>query len=253
MLDAALWGLVQGLTEFLPISSSGHLVLVPAFLDKEAPELATTAVLHLGTLAAVLWYFRKDVAWLIRPDRDPRAWSIVKLLVIGTIPAVIAGLLLESTLEELFDSPSRVGIALIFTGLVLLASGFFSKLTRKLEDAGVPDAVIVGSAQAMALVPGVSRSGMTITASLGRQFTAQESARFSFLLAIPVILGGGTKQMLDLAGEGGLEASLLVGVAVAAVSGYAAIAVLIKALTRFGLRPFALYCFVVGLIAILWY
>jgi len=132
-------------------------------------------------------------------------------------------------------------------------SGSFSKLTRKLEDAGVPDAVIVGSAQAMALVPGVSRSGMTITASLGRQFTAQESARFSFLLAIPVILGGGTKQMLDLAGEGGLEASLLVGVAVAAVSGYAAIAVLIKALTRFGLRPFALYCFVVGLIAILWY
>ncbi|MDH3606263.1 MAG: undecaprenyl-diphosphate phosphatase [Acidimicrobiia bacterium] len=253
MLDAALWGLVQGLTEFLPISSSGHLVLVPAFLDKEAPDLATTAVLHLGTLAAVLWYFRKDVGWLIRPDRDPRAWRIVKLLIIGTIPAVIAGLLVESTLEDLFDSPSRVGIALIFTGLVLLASSSFSKLTRKLEDAGVPDALIVGSAQAMALVPGVSRSGMTITASLGRQFTARESARFSFLLAIPVILGGGTKQMLDLAGEGGLEASLLVGVAVAAVSGYAAIAVLIKSLTRFGLRPFALYCFVVGLIAILWY
>lgn len=253
MLDAALWGLVQGLTEFLPISSSGHLVLIPAFLDKQAPDLATTAVLHLGTLAAVLWYFRADVGWLLRPDRDPRARHIVKLLAIGTVPAVIAGLLLESTLDEAFDDPSRVGLALIFTGVVLLASGYFTHLTRKLEDAGVPDAVIVGSAQAAALVPGVSRSGMTITASLGRHFTAEESARFSFLLAIPVILGGGAKQMLDLAGEGGLEWELLVGVAVAAVSGYFAITVLIKALTRYGLRPFAIYCFAVGLIAVIWY
>ncbi len=253
MLDSALWGLVQGLTEFLPISSSGHLVLVPAFLDKEAPDLATTAVLHLGTLAAVLWYFRRDALWLVRPDRDPRARQVLKLLALGTIPAVVAGLLLESTLDDLFDNPTRVGLALIFTGVVLLASGWFHRLTRKLEDAGVPDAVVVGSAQAIALVPGVSRSGMTITASLARQFTKQEAARFSFLLAIPVILGGGIKQMLDLAGEGGLEWDLLVGVAVAAISGYFAIAVLIKALTRFGLRPFALYCFVVGLVAIVWY
>ena len=253
VLDAALWGLVQGLTEFLPISSSGHLVLVPAFLDKEAPGLATTAVLHLGTLAAVVWYFRKDVAWLIRPDRDPRAWHIIKLLAIGTVPAVVAGLLLESTLDEIFDSPSRAGLALIFTGVVLVVSGSFGRLTRAMEDAGVPDAAIIGTAQAVALVPGVSRSGMTITASLGRGFTPEESARFSFLLAIPVILGGGAKQMLDLAGEGSLEWDLLVGVIVAAVSGYIAIAVLIKALTRFGLRPFALYCFVVGAIAVVWY
>lgn len=253
VLDAALWGLVQGLTEFLPISSSGHLVLVPAFLDKEAPGLATTAVLHLGTLAAVLWYFRSDVRWLMRPDQDPRAWMIVKLLALGTVPAVVAGLLLESTLDEIFDSPSRAGMALIFTGVVLAASGYIGKLVRTLEDAGVPDAVVVGTAQAVALVPGVSRSGMTITASLLRRFTPEEAARFSFLLAIPVILGGGSKQMLDLAGEGGLEWSLLIGVVVAAVSGYFAIAVLIKALTRYGLRPFALYCFVVGAIAIIWY
>ena len=253
MLDSALWGLVQGLTEFLPISSSGHLVLIPAFLDKEAPDLATTAVLHLGTLAAVLWYFRQDIAWLVRPDRDPRAWHIVKLLALGTVPAVVAGLLLESTFDDLFDNPTRVGLALIFTGIVLLASGSFQRLTRTLEEAGVPDAVIVGSAQAIALVPGVSRSGMTITASLGRGFTKEQSARFSFLLAVPVILGGGSKQMLDLAGEGGLEWSLLIGVLVAAVSGYFAIAILIKALTRFGLQPFALYCFVVGLVAVIWY
>jgi undecaprenyl-diphosphatase len=253
VLDSALWGLVQGLTEFLPISSSGHLVLIPAFLDKEAPDLATTAVLHLGTLAAVVWYFRQDIAWLVRPDRDPRAWYIVKLLALGTVPAVVAGLLLESTLDDLFDNPTRVGLALIFTGIVLLASGRFHQLTRTLEEAGVSDAVLVGTAQAVALVPGVSRSGITITASLGRGFTTEQSARFSFLLAVPVILSGGAKQMLDLSGEGGLEWNLLVGVLVAAVSGYFAIVVLIKALTRFGLQPFALYCFAVGLVAVIWY
>jgi undecaprenyl-diphosphatase len=228
-------------------------VLVPAFLDKEAPGLATTAVLHLGTLAAVIWYFRRDVGWLLRPDRDPLAWHIIRLLALGTVPAAVAGLLLEEKLDDIFDNPTRAGLALIFTGLVLVASGYLRTLTRKLEDAGVPDALVVGSAQAVALVPGVSRSGMTITASLGRHFTAEESARFSFLLAIPVILGGGTKEMLDLAGERGLEWELLAGVVVAAVSGYLAIAFLIKALTRYGLRPFALYCFIVGAVAVTWY
>ena len=249
VLDAALWGLVQGLTEFLPISSSGHLVLIPEILNKPPPGLATTAVLHLGTLAAILWYFRRDVAWLTRPDRDPRARHILKLLAVGTIPAVIAGLALESDLDEAFESPFRVGLALIGTGLVLLASGWLGRRLRTLEDATVTDALIVGGAQAVALIPGVSRSGMTITASLGRHFSDVEAARFSFLLAVPVILGGGAKQMLDLAGEGGLEWELAIGVLVAAVSGYFAIAALIRVLTSWGLRPFAFYCLVVGPIA----
>ena len=250
VLDAALWGLVQGLTEFLPISSSGHLVLVPELLDKQPPGLATTAVLHLGTLAAVLWYFRTDVAWLARPDRHPSARPILKLLAIGTIPAVIAGLTLESTLDEAFESPFRVGLALIGTGVVLLASGWIVRRLRHLEDAAVTDTLIVGVAQAVALVPGVSRSGMTITAALGRGFSDLEAARFSFLLAVPVILGGGAKQMLDLAGEGGLGWELAIGVLVAAVSGYFAIAVLIRVLTSWGLRPFAFYCFIAGTFAL---
>lgn len=249
MLDAALWGLVQGLTEFLPISSSGHLVLVPELLSKQPPGLATTAVLHLGTLAAVVAYFRRDIAWLARPDRDPRAWHILKLLAIGTVPAVIAGLTLESALDEAFESPFRVGLALIGTGVVLLGSGWITRRLRTLEDANIPDALIVGGAQAVALIPGVSRSGMTITAALGRHFSDVEAARFSFLLAIPVILGGGSKQLLDIAGEGGLEWELGIGVVVAAVSGYFAIAVLIRVLTSWGLRPFALYCFVAGAFA----
>lgn len=250
MLDAALWGLVQGLTEFLPISSSGHLVLVPAFLDKEAPGLATTAVLHLGTLAAVLAYFRRDVFSLLRAPGQPESRAIWKLLIIGTIPAVVLGLAFESRVEDLFDSPVRVGLALLTTGAVLLASGWIADGLRKLEEGRNTDAWTVGLAQAAALVPGISRSGMTITAAQARQFTREQAARFSFLLAIPVIAGGGALELLELADEGGVDAELAVGVAVAAVSGYLAIAGLIKVLTRYGLRPFAFYCFVVGLLAI---
>lgn len=250
MLDAALWGLVQGLTEFLPISSSGHLVLVPAFLDKEAPGLATTAVLHLGTLAAVLAYFRQDVLTLLRAPGRPESRTIWKLLILGTIPAVVLGLAFESSVEDLFDSPVRVGLALIGTGVVLLGSGWIADGLRKLEQGRNLDAWTVGLAQAAALVPGISRSGMTITAAQARQFTREEAARFSFLLAIPVIAGGGALELFELAGEGGVDAELAVGVVVAAISGYLAIAGLIKVLTRYGLRPFAFYCFVVGLLAI---
>jgi undecaprenyl-diphosphatase len=241
---------VQGVTEFLPISSSGHLVLVPALLDKEPPGIATTAVLHLGTLAAVLLYFRTDVAALGRFHRDEGARRLLGLLVVGTIPAVVAGLLLESALDELFETPSRVGLALIATGLVLLASRWLMGRLRTLAEAGVSDAVVVGLAQAVALIPGVSRSGMTITASLGKRFSEVESARFSFLLAIPVIFGAGLKELLDLAGEGGVGWELAVGVAVAAVSGYLAIAVLIRTLTRIGMYPFAVYCFAAGIYAL---
>ncbi len=250
MLDAALWGLVQGLTEFLPISSSGHLVLVPEFFDQEPPGLATTAVLHLGTLAAVVWYFRQDVAWLARPGRDPQAKHILKLLAVGTVPAVIAGLALESTLDDVFESAFRVGFALIGTGLILLASSWLVRRIKTLDDATLNDALLVGGAQAVALIPGISRSGITITAALGRHFSDFEAARFSFLLSIPVILGGGAKQLFDLAGEGGLEWEMAVGVLVAAISGYVAIAVLIRVLTSWGLRPFAFYCFVVGAFAV---
>lgn len=251
MFDAALWGLVQGLTEFLPISSSGHLVLVPAFLGEEPPGIGVTAVLHLGTLAAVVAYYRRDLVHLARTHRKPESRRILVLLALGTVPAVIAGLLLADTLDELFDDPFLVGIALILTGVVLLASSFIVGRTRRLEQGKVADAVTVGLAQASALIPGISRSGMTITAGLGRGFDRTESARFSFLLAIPVIAGAGLFEALELADSGGFDAATLVGVVVAAVSGYLAIAFLLRILTRYGLRPFAGYCFVVGVAALI--
>lgn len=250
MLEAILWGLVQGLTEFLPVSSSGHLVLVPAFLGVDPPDLATSAVLHLGTLAAVVLYYRRDLLDLAGFHRNPAARRTLMLLAVGTVPAVVAALLFESTVESIQESPRAVGAALIVTGLVLFGSGAIRRGMRVLENARVPDAVTVGLAQAAALVPGISRSGMTITAGMSRKLTDIESARYSFLLAVPVIAGGGILEALDLAETGGLQPEMAIGVLVAAVSGYAAIAVLIRALAKIGLRPFSFYCVVVGLAAI---
>lgn len=249
MLEAMLWGLVQGLTEFLPISSSGHLVLVPEFMGVEPPDLAASALLHLGTLAAVVLYYRKDLAKLVHIRQDAEARHILWLLIVGTIPATI-GILLERQLELFQESVTAVAIALLATGVVLVISGFIARRLKTMEEATSADAVLVGIAQATALLPGISRSGMTITASLARGFSAEQAARFSFLLAVPAIAGGGIIEAIQLAGEGGITAELWVGVLVAAISGYLAIAFLIRTLVRIGLRPFALYCFVVGILAL---
>ncbi len=251
MLEAAFWGLVQGLTEFLPISSSGHLVLVPAALDIEAPDLAITAVLHLGTLAAVLAYYRADVVRLLRFRRDPEGRRLLWLVLLGTVPAAAAGLLLESSIDDAFDDPVLVGWALVVTGVVIWVSGRFRPGDRTMASGRLRDAAVVGIAQAAALVPGISRSGSTITAGLGVGLTASEAARYSFLLSVPAIAGGGLLEALDLADRGGLTADVFVGAAVAAVSGYAAIAVLLRLLTRVGLAPFSGYCLVAGMAAVL--
>ncbi|NNL96967.1 MAG: undecaprenyl-diphosphate phosphatase, partial [Acidimicrobiia bacterium] len=249
MADALLWGLIQGLTEFLPISSSGHLVLVPALLDRAGPDLATSAVLHLGTLAAVLAYYRRDVMKVIRFDDEGR--FILKLLIIGTIPAAVIGLLFEGPLDRMNETPRAVAVALMVTGVILIGSRFITIHHRVLEDSTIPDAVLIGLGQATALIPGVSRSGMTITTGLGRRFGPIESARYSFLLGIPAIAGAGFLQLLDLGGEpGGVSGELWLGVVAAAVSGYLAIAVLVRLITRIGLAPFGVYCVIAGAIAL---
>ena len=249
MWTAALWGLVQGLTEFLPISSSGHLVLVPALLDMEAPSLATTAVLHLGTMAAVVWYLRSDLMWLTRFRTDPRAAHMVKMLAIATIPALIAGGLLEWWLSDIGDDPGLVAVFLFCTGVVLTAAEVMRrarKPDRQLASTTGTDAVAIGVGQALALVPGVSRSGMTIAFGLDRRFEPSEAARFAFLMAVPIIAISGAVQAIELFNEGGITWSLWVGVAVAAVSGYAAIALLLRLINRVGLWPFAAYCMAAG-------
>jgi undecaprenyl-diphosphatase len=250
VLAAIIWGLVQGLTEFLPISSSGHLVIVPEFLDQlgldiQPPTLAVSAVLHLGTLLAVLVYFRADVMRVLRMRRDPEGRKIALLVAVGTIPALV-GLPLENSLETIQENVTYVGLALIVTGIVLLIGQRFAHGVRRLPEGNMPDAIVVGIAQAFALIPGISRSGMTISAGNTRGFQPTEAARFSFLLGIPAIAGAGLVSLPDLVEAGTFSAELVVGLVVAAVSGYLAIAVLLAALRRIGLVPFAVYCFIVG-------
>jgi undecaprenyl-diphosphatase len=230
------------------VSSSGHLVLVPDLLGLNPPDLATTAVLHLGTLVAVLAYFRKDVLGLFRFDRPAR--HLWLLLIVGTIPAGL-GLVFKDQVDAFQRSSTLVAIALLGTGVVLLASQFITRRARVVGDETPFGALLIGIAQAFAILPGVSRSGMTITAGLGRGLTPTEAARFSFLLAIPAIVAGGLLEAIDLAGSGGLTSNVWVAMAVAAVSGYLAIAFLIRILVRRGLAPFAIYCFVLGTVALL--
>lgn len=250
MLNAAFWGLVQGLTEFLPISSSGHLVLIPALLGIDEPDLATSAVLHVGTLVAVIWFYRDDISGLIRQPLSDHSKRIWRLLLIGTIPAAIVGLTLDGPIEIIFSEPAFVATALIMTGFVLALGLMFAPGERTLEDGRAGDAVVVGLAQALALIPGVSRSGTTITAGLVQGLSRLEAARYAFLLGIPAIAGAGLLQGIELVDRGGFEPSLLVGMAVAAITGYIAIDALVRLLSRSGLAPFAIYCVGFGTISL---
>jgi undecaprenyl-diphosphatase len=249
MVDALLWGLIQGLTEFLPISSSGHLVLVPAVLGRDGPDLATSAVLHLGTLAAVLVFFRAEVGHVVR--RTPQGKRLLRLLIIGTIPAAALGFVFKDGFESLNDNPTGVAVALILTGIALFASRWIPRGDRTMSDSSDRDAVTLGLGQALALIPGVSRSGATIATGLVRGFDRAEAARFSFLLGIPAIAGAGLFEFIDLARDGGgVTSTTWVGMAVAAVSGYAAIALLLRLIGRAGLAPFGVYCVGFGTIAL---
>jgi undecaprenyl-diphosphatase len=255
VLAAVIWGLVQGLTEFLPISSSGHLVVVPAFLDEVGlditqPSLAVSAVLHLGTLIAVLVYFRDDVMSVLQMRRRPEGRRIALLVAVGTVPALV-GLPLKDRIETIQDNITYVGIALIATGLILVVGQRLARGMRQLIEGRIPDAIVVGIAQALALIPGISRSGITISAGNGRRFQPVEAARYSFLLGIPAIAGAGLVSLPEAFAEGGLGVEIVVGLVVAAVSGYFAIAVLLAALRRVGLLPFAIYCFIVGGLTVL--
>ena len=250
MLETAFWGLIQGLTEFLPISSSGHLVLVPALLGQEPPDLATSAMLHLGTLVAVLLYFRKEVMEVLTFTEKGR--RLLVLVLIGTIPAAVLGLTLESQFEWLNDRPRVVAIALLLTGMALYSTRWIPQGAKTTEDASVKDTIFMGLGQALALIPGVSRSGSTISTGLLRGFSHAEAARYSFLLGIPAIAGAGVFEGLEVFDAGASVGSeIFVGVAVAAISGYAAIAFLLRLIGRSGLSPFGIYCMVAATVALI--
>jgi undecaprenyl-diphosphatase len=259
LLQAIVLGIVQGLTEFLPISSSGHLRIVPALLGWDDPGAAFTAVIQLGTMAAVVLYFRADLlrivgAWLAslreperRGDLDARmGWY----LIIATIPISILGLAFKSQIENGARDLYITGAMLIVFGLVLLAAENASRGDRKVQTLTRRDAVIVGFAQALALIPGVSRSGATISAGLFLGFDRIAAARFSFLLSIPAVVLSGLFELKDVV-NGSAEGAVGVGptfiaTVLAFATGYASIAFLLRYLTTHTTGAFVAYRVVLG-------
>jgi undecaprenyl-diphosphatase len=257
--QAIVLGLVQGLTEFLPISSSGHLRIVPAFFGWEDPGAAFTAVIQLGTMAAVLLYFRADlwriaVAWL-RSLRDPSVRGEIDArmgwyIILGTIPIGVIGLVFKDPIETEFRALELIGTTLIVFGLVMLAAEAVSRRDRSLRDITARDGLVIGFAQALALVPGVSRSGATISAGLLLNFDRAAAARYSFLLSVPAVVLSGLFELRH-AGEGNLPiGATIIATALAFVSGYASIAFLLRYLERHSIAVFVGYRIVLGALVI---
>lgn len=265
LLQALILGLIQGATEFIPVSSSGHLVLVPWLLRWDQPGLVFDTIVHWGTLVAVLAYFWRDwvaliTAWLkglVRWDwRDPNA-RLMWLILIGCLPAALIGFLLEDFFESLFGEPIWVSILLLVTAALLALSEWLSRNGRQLSDLRWVDALLIGFGQAAAIAPGISRSGATISFGLFRGLGREAAARFSFLLATPVIFGAGLFKLLDLfAAPDPLSRvpALLVGFLAAALCGYFCIWWLLRYLQRGSLYVFSLYCALFGVfcLAVAW-
>jgi undecaprenyl-diphosphatase len=252
---AALLGIVQGLTEFIPVSSTAHLRIAPALLGHPDPGAAYTAVLQLGTLAAVLAYFARDLlslpAALLKDPTSPEG-RLPILLAVGTVPIVIAGLLLKKHIEGDLRSLYVIAGALIAVGILMAAIDRHAAGRaehRPLATITYTDAILVGLAQTAALVPGVSRSGATICMTLLLGFSRSDAARFSFLLSIPAIAGAGIFEARTAFRGLGADAlpALLVGTSTALVSGYLSIAWLIKWLGSHDLLSFAVYRVIAGL------
>jgi undecaprenyl-diphosphatase len=259
--QAILLGILQGATEFLPVSSSGHLVIVPHLLGWPDPGLTLNSILHLGTLVAVLIYFWSDL-WRLAgaalmslrrrrlDDPDARlAWA----LVVATIPGAVLGVLLEDLFEQLFAAPPVAAGFLLVTATLLLVAEYFGRRELPITAMSWWHAVGIGLAQALAIIPGLSRSGSTISAGLLLGYRREDATRFSFLLAVPIVLGGGLYQVYKLlyAGADVLQFQVVgAGFLAAAITGYFAIAGLLLLVRRHSLWPFAVYCATFGVLVL---
>jgi undecaprenyl-diphosphatase len=255
ILQAIVLGVLQGLAEFLPISSSAHLALTPWILGWESPGLAFDVALHVGTLAAVLWFFRAQWAALVRA-----AWRIVLtrrieteedrrvlFLVIATIPGGVGGLLLADYAETVFRTPALIATTLIIMGIILWAVDRFSPQQRSLSEMRWTHALLFGLAQVLALVPGVSRSGSTMTAGRAMGFHRESAAVFAFLMSMPITAAAAVYEVPTAIAEGGLGAPIIAGVVASGLSGWLAISVLLRYVARHGFGVFAVYRIALGL------
>lgn len=257
LLQAALLGLIQGATEVLPISSSGHLILVPRLLGWADSGLTFDVALHFGTFLAIFYYFRHDVVTLlqdglggIRQAGEGKQLRLPWMIMLASVPAALAGKTLEGPIEELFrSSPLMIALMLILFGLAL---GLADRYGRKLHDVAsltLGSAMLIGCFQCLALIPGVSRSGITITAALLLGLARSDAARFSFLLSLPIVFGAALLKGIHLVKHGiepGMALPMLVGMTVSAISGYISVAFLLKFVQTRTLWSFVWYRIVAG-------
>jgi undecaprenyl-diphosphatase len=249
VFQAFILGILQGLAEFLPVSSSAHLTLAPWAFGWEDPGLSFDVALHIGTLVALLWYFRAEWAKLARAalavaSQGGKPKTVeerrVVYLILATIPGGIAGVLLEKKAETVFRSPLLIAATLAVMGVVLWAVDRYSASDRPLATMRWQDALLIGIAQILALVPGVSRSGSTITAGRALRFSREDAAVFSFVLSMPLIAGAGLLKLPHLLHEG-ITAPLVVGVVTAALSSWFSIAVILRYVRSHSFGVFAAY------------
>src|SRR5271163_4876137 len=270
LYQAIILALVQAVTEFLPVSSTAHLTLFPWFFGWQDPGLAFDVALHAGTLVAVLLYFFKDWLTLILcgvgfkypanaiNEAVTQHRKLFWYMVVGTIPGGILGALFEHKIEENFRTPVVISISMIFVGLIMWYADAKSRRARPLEQSNIGDALTIGSAQALALCPGVSRSGITITAGLFRGFTREAATRFSFLLSTPLIAGAVLShlpKLIKMHKAGGLDlplSTLMISILVSGVMGYFVIAFFLRYLQTHTLKLFIGYRLVFGMIVLVW-
>lgn len=259
LLEAVVLGLVQGVTEFLPISSSAHLRIVPALAGWDDPGAEFTAVIQLGTMAAVLIYFRRDLlqivsAWLreLRGSRRTRSHeaNLGWLIILGTGPIVVFGFVFRDQIESGARDLYVIGSALILFSVVMLLAERAASQRRTLTQLNRRDGIFIGVAQALALIPGVSRSGATISAGLFRGFDRVAAARFSFLLSVPAVVLSGLFELGDVGADGASVAPTVIATIVAFASGYAAIAWLLRFLASHSLRVFVAYRIPLGAVVL---
>lgn len=265
LIQALVLGVVQGLSEFLPISSSGHLILVPWLFGWPEQGLTFDLALHLGTSVALLAYFWRDWVSLAQAvlagltsakARASQEWKLAWLIVLGCIPAGIIGVLFEDFVENtLRGHPLLIGVLLVLFGVLLLLADRLGSRSRPLEKLSFVDAIAIGCAQVLALCPGVSRSGITLTAGLFRGLDRTAAARFSFLLSAPITIGAAVFKLKDLVKtppHGAEAMAFAVGIAVSAIVGALAIGFMLRYIQRQGVALFVVYRVVVGVFVIVW-
>lgn len=254
-LEAVILGLLQGLTEFLPVSSSGHLVIAQYFFGIEQPGITLEVMVHLGTLLSIIWVFRADLIALVNgfiAQSEER--RLLVLLIMGIIPTGFMGIIGKPFFTGIFDSPLMAGFMLLITGFIVLAISMININVKKIKDMGISDALVIGIFQGIAIIPGISRSGSTILGALWRGLERETAVRYSFLLAIPAIAGAAlieSQDILDNIGSIALAGPNILAMLTAFVSGIFAIKIFVNLLNRGKFNYIAYYCWIMGTLTVL--